>query len=84
MQVPIGPWPKDPKLKEMGKYQLRNMIESVNSFTPAGFARMLGQSPEQTQVLMEGVKREFANYKKFHLYIAFHFVWARKPNTSTS
>jgi hypothetical protein len=82
-QVPIGPWARDPKLKEMGRYQLSNMTEAVNSFTPATFARVLGYSPEQIQVLMAGVKREFANYKRLHLYVAYHFIWGRKPMTTS-
>jgi len=59
------------------------MTEAVNSFTPATFSRVLGYSPEQIQILMAGVKSEFANYRKHHLYVAYHFIWGRKPITTT-
>lgn len=30
-QVPVGPWPKDPKMKEIGRYQREHMAMGTSS-----------------------------------------------------
>ncbi|ELR10711.1 hypothetical protein GMDG_04969 [Pseudogymnoascus destructans 20631-21] len=81
-QVPIGPWPLDRRLKILGLYQLEQMCDSVEAFTLAPLTRILKWSHEETQVLMAKIRSDLRN-KKNHLYIAFHFVYGRKP-VSTS
>lgn len=78
LQVPVGTWPLDPKLKNLGLHQLEQMCESVEPFTLALLTRILGWSNEETQVLMANVQSEFRN-KKNHLYGVFHFVYGQKP-----
>lgn len=78
MQLPIGPWPKDPKQKEIGSFQLLQSLDGVESFTLAIFTRVLGWSAEETEVLMAGVRSEFKD-RKNHLYSLIHFVSGRKP-----
>jgi hypothetical protein len=75
--VPIGVWPKDPKLKEIRMYFRAHMLEAVEPLSLVFFARVLGYTLEQVQVIMEGVRGEMSN-PKLHLYIAFHFVYGRK------
>lgn len=41
-KVPSGPWPKDPRMKDIGKYNLLNMLEAIEGFTIALFTRVLG------------------------------------------
>ena len=77
-KVPIGVWPKDPKLKEVGSYFRAHMLEAVEPLSLGYFTRVLGYSLEQVQIIMEGVRREM-NHPKLHLYIAFHFAYGRKP-----
>lgn len=54
------------------------MLDAVEPLSLAYFTRVLGYTVEQTQVIMEGVKREMQD-PKLHLYIAFHIVYGRKP-----
>jgi len=77
-QIPIGTWPKDPQLKELGMYQLEQMCASVEPFVLALLTRFLGWSTVECQVLIAGAKRDMRN-KQNHLYINFHFVYGRKP-----
>ncbi|KAM6523137.1 hypothetical protein FSOLCH5_003756 [Fusarium solani] len=42
LKIPIGGWPKDPSLKELGKYQLVQQIQGAESYMPAVFSRVLG------------------------------------------
>lgn len=76
-KIPIGPWPKDKKLKEIGKIFRIQMIEAIPTFSIAYYTRVLGFSLEQAQVMVAGVRSEFLN-KKLHLYLKWHFVTGRK------
>jgi hypothetical protein len=79
-KVPIGPWPKDRKLKEIGIFHQEHMVACVEPFTLGLFTRVLGWSHDKTQVMMEGVKDDFRK-RKGCLYTASHFVYGRKPAT---
>lgn len=80
-KIPIGPWPKDKKLKEIGKIFRIQMIEAIPTFSIAYYTRVLGFSLEQAQIMVAGVRSEFLN-RKLHLYLRWHFVTGRKrrPN----
>ncbi|KAM5343820.1 hypothetical protein ACJ41O_012357 [Fusarium nematophilum] len=77
-RIPIGPWAKDPALKELGRYELTHMQMSVESHTPALFTRVWNYSKDQVMVLMEGVKREFRS-RDLRLITSYRFVTGRKP-----
>ncbi|EGR48929.1 uncharacterized protein TRIREDRAFT_61284, partial [Trichoderma reesei QM6a] len=77
-RIPIGPWAKDPTLKELGKFELTHMQMSVDSHTPALFTRVLNYSKDQADVLMEGVKREFRS-RDLRLITSYRFIIGRKP-----
>lgn len=83
IQVPIGPWVKDPRLKEIGQYNLLGMLEAVEPFTLAVATRVLKLSTEEVRELIEGVKAEFRS-GKYHLYGKVHFVYGRKPEGGAS
>jgi hypothetical protein len=78
MQVPVGRWPKDPKLKEMGMYHREHIIACVEPFSLALFTRFLGWSKERTQGIMADLEAEYRN-RDSHFYTATHFVYGRKP-----
>lgn len=76
--VPIGPWAKDPILKELGKFHLAVVLESVDSYTLAMMTEFLGKSVEETQITIEMIKGEFKQ-KKYHMFGKYHFITATKP-----
>ena len=82
-QVPIGGWPKDPKAKEIGRYERLHMLDAVEPFSLALFSRALGWSKEEITVIVANVRRDFAN-PKHHMYSYFHFVTGRRPETPTT
>jgi hypothetical protein len=73
----VGTWPKDKKLKELGMYQMENMIMAIEAFTLALFTRVLNWTFEECQVLMAGTKNEFRNDNLLIAY--FHFIYGQKP-----
>ena len=76
--MPVGTWPKDPKLKEIGLFEREHMLAAVEPFTLALLTRVLGWSVESTQVFMMNVRKEFQD-RQNHVYSYFHFVSGRKP-----
>ncbi len=65
---PIGTWPKDKKLKEIGRYFKHQFIGgAVDSYSLALFTRLGGWTEAETQVLLAGVRNDFKN-NKMHVY----------------
>lgn len=77
-KVPSGRWPQDRKLKDLGMFQLEQLVDCVEPFTLAFFTRILEWSPEESQILMAKVKSDLRN-KQNHFHAKFHFVYGRKP-----
>ncbi|KAF5009433.1 hypothetical protein FDECE_4365 [Fusarium decemcellulare] len=79
-KVPIGQWPKDPKLKEIGKFQSVQESQVITSYTPGVFSRVLGWSDDEIKVFMAKVQKDISD-PAIHLYLPLYFIWGRKPGT---
>ncbi|CAH0024719.1 unnamed protein product [Clonostachys rhizophaga] len=79
-KMPLGMWPKDPKLKEIGRFQPIQEAKAIESYTPQIFSSVLEWSQEEILVFMAKVKNEIKD-PSIHLYLPVHFVWGRKPLT---
>jgi hypothetical protein len=66
-KVPLSPWPKDPKQKELGRYMQVQMLDAVESYGLAPLTRVLGWSMEQTQVVIAGARADLRN-RSYHMY----------------
>ncbi|RSL59645.1 hypothetical protein CEP53_005726, partial [Fusarium sp. AF-6] len=51
-KLPIGSWPKDPKLKEMGRFQGIQQVQAVESYSPRVFSTVLGWEEEEVQAFV--------------------------------
>lgn len=66
--LPIGTWPKDPKLKEAGRCFRAQMADSaVESYSLALFTRFGGWKPIEVQVLLAHLRTELKT-NKMHVY----------------
>lgn len=77
---PISPWPKDPKLKERGRFGAFGVMESLPSYSLALFTRVLGRSRQEVDQFCERVRQEITTKSEKNRY--FGEVWsiyARKP-----
>jgi SAM-dependent methyltransferase len=77
-QVPIGPWPKDPQMKEIGRYQREHMSMGIEPYTLGFIGKVLGWSEQECKILIAKVVNEVRD-RSLHLYIRFFFVSGRKP-----
>lgn len=77
IQIPLNPWAQDRKLKEIGRYQQVNMIESMEAYSLALFTRVLGWTATETRVFFDGVRKELQD-RSIHLYTKYYFVYGQK------
>jgi SAM-dependent methyltransferase len=77
-KLPIGSWPRDPRLKEIGTLLGINFTEGVEAFTAALFADVLGWSKEEIAVLNAGV-RNAVKKGDAHALFDFLVITGQKP-----
>lgn len=77
LKLPIGGWPKDPKLKEIGKCQVYQELQVLDAYTPGLFSRVLGWSKTEIEVFLAKVRTDIKN-PAIHIYLPVYFVWGRK------
>ncbi|KAK6337837.1 hypothetical protein TWF696_001316 [Orbilia brochopaga] len=77
-QLPIGTWPTDPVDKEIGAFNLINMLDATEGYTIALYTRVLGKSTEETAKAIKEIKKGLKT-KSFHMYFRFCVAYGQKP-----
>ncbi|KAL2879737.1 hypothetical protein SGCOL_004779 [Colletotrichum sp. CLE4] len=77
-KIPIGPWAKDPSLKDIGMCNLIQMLEGLDAFILKLFCTALDWTREEALVLLSEVRQEMKACKS-HVYLHFHVVYGQKP-----
>lgn len=67
-KLPIGPWPKDERLKEAGRLGLANIVYGVQGLSVKNFTSLLGYTIEQLEVPLVDVRKDAKN-KRAHRYM---------------
>lgn len=60
-RFPVGPWPRDPALKEIGMYNLAQVLQGLEAFSLRLFCDVLGWRQEEVLVLTSKVRKELKN-----------------------
>ena len=81
VRLPLGLWPKDKKMKEVGAFNLVQLKEGLEGFSMALFTRVLGWSPDEVRILLSKVSKDLSD-KNIHAQNDMHIVWGRKPLTA--
>ncbi|KAJ5716760.1 hypothetical protein N7488_002406 [Penicillium malachiteum] len=76
--LPFSPWPRDPHLKAIGKYQAVQLQQAIDSYSLRLYTQVLGWSPDAAQIHNAVVKRELRD-KRLHAYVQTVAVYGRKP-----
>lgn len=77
-KVPIGVWPRDPKMKMIGLYNRSMMLDALYGVAVRPFTRGLGWTLEEVEVYLVDVRRDLMDASQ-HGYTPFHVVTGRKP-----
>jgi hypothetical protein len=75
---PIGPWPKDEHLKDMGRWGERNWCDGIEGWVMALYTRLLGWTYDEVKAFVsdfQGVIKDRQN----HYYQEVRCVYGRKP-----
>ncbi|KAI0021193.1 S-adenosyl-L-methionine-dependent methyltransferase [Xylariomycetidae sp. FL0641] len=77
-KTPVGSWPADPKLKEIGQYQQLAMQQDAEGFVLYIWTTVMGWSKEEVQVYAAHLRRELRN-KSIHAWYRMRILTGRKP-----
>jgi SAM-dependent methyltransferase len=77
-KLPLGSWPKERKMKDVGNYNLVMTDQSLEGYALYLFTQVLGWSVEETHVYLAKARKELRN-KSIHTYYAGITVCGQKP-----
>ncbi|KFY01454.1 hypothetical protein O988_02726 [Pseudogymnoascus sp. VKM F-3808] len=77
-KAPLGRWPKDPAMKDLGHWWAENMSVGLAAFSLAYFSRVLGWSADEIELYLVDVRKSLTD-KDVHAYHRIYVVWGRKP-----
>ncbi|KAJ4328775.1 hypothetical protein N0V84_000780 [Fusarium piperis] len=77
IKVPLGDWPRDPKLKEMGRFSRATLEQDTEGYV-LYMATSEGWSKEEVSIYAARLRREMRN-SKIHAYFRMKVVWGKKP-----
>jgi hypothetical protein len=77
MIVPVGPWPKDRRLKEIGRYFLSQMLEGGMENYSLGLFTKAGWTATEVHAMLGQVRGEILN-PKIHSFTRAWFITGRK------
>ncbi|KAF2010609.1 S-adenosyl-L-methionine-dependent methyltransferase [Aaosphaeria arxii CBS 175.79] len=75
---PIGPWPSDPHLKDMGRWGERNWADGIEGWVIALYTRVLGWTYEEVQGFVKEFRKVIKD-RKNHFWHEVRCVYGRKP-----
>jgi SAM-dependent methyltransferase len=76
--IPLGPWPKDPELREIGRFAYATFAPDLEGFISLPAMELLGWGPTETAVFCTHMRREMMS-KEVHWAFEWKNVWGRKP-----
>ncbi|KAE9373887.1 S-adenosyl-L-methionine-dependent methyltransferase [Stipitochalara longipes BDJ] len=79
VKLPINAWPRDPRLKLLGKYWAENMLAGLQGFSLALFSRVFGWSKTEIDDYLDKVRNAITDHR-VHAYSKVYTVWGRKPD----
>ncbi|KAM0546140.1 hypothetical protein ACHAO7_007934 [Fusarium culmorum] len=82
-KVPIGGWPQDKKLKQVGFYNGAFIDQSIDGFAIFPIGEILGWSFDEVTVLVSEMRKAFREPRSMP-YFVVHMVYGRKPEMENS
>ncbi|KAK0356213.1 hypothetical protein LTS16_023665 [Friedmanniomyces endolithicus] len=75
---PTCDWPKDRRIKEIGRFCALNLLEGLEGFTMAPFTRVLHWRPEEVTVFLAKVRKDILR-RRIHGYMKSCVCYGQKP-----
>lgn len=80
IRIPIGPWCKDKKLKQIGRYLYAFIDQSLEGFALFLLTKILDWKYEECQVFIAQMRDAIKNYRNLHPYLE---MWVYKSPIAT-
>ncbi|KAG6072989.1 hypothetical protein E4U16_004982 [Claviceps sp. LM84 group G4] len=77
-KVPIGPWAKDHKLAEIGRFTVAALDNDLQGYTQMVWHNVLQRSADEYHVWLANLRKAIRN-AKVHSYVIAHIMYGRKP-----
>ncbi|KAF4420511.1 hypothetical protein FACUT_11165 [Fusarium acutatum] len=77
-KIPIGDWPKDPRLAEVGRFVKLTLENDIEGYTLLLWNNVLQWPKDEYQVFLMGIRKALRN-RKIHGYFVVRYVYGRKP-----
>lgn len=66
-KLPCNPWPKDPRLKLLGAWEMENLLSGVEGMTMRLFQKGLGWTEDEVQLFLVSLRKDIRN-TSYHIY----------------
>lgn len=76
---PLGEWPVDRKLKEIGRWNMQHWLEGLDAWTLRLLTQHCGWTSDQVKAFTAQMRTSLMN-PKHHAYQTISVVYARKPS----
>ncbi|KAI0018998.1 S-adenosyl-L-methionine-dependent methyltransferase [Xylariomycetidae sp. FL0641] len=80
-KLPVGGWPADPKLSEVGQYVQLTLLNDVEGYTMMLWNALMGEDTPGYQVALAKLRKEVKD-RRIHGYFRARYVYGRKPATA--
>lgn len=81
--LPMGPWAKDKRLKEIGAWNYLQLDEGLEGFLNYMFSRNLGWSKDQIGILSAQVRQQLKDPKIHTMVFVVSYIPRLKPSPDT-
>ncbi|KAF6829662.1 methyltransferase domain-containing protein [Colletotrichum musicola] len=78
IRVPLGTWPRDPHLKEIGHMNMIQALDGLEAYNLRHYTGVLGWTKEEALALFANVRKEMRS-NAFHAMIDYHVVYGQVP-----
>ncbi|KAI4861787.1 S-adenosyl-L-methionine-dependent methyltransferase [Hypoxylon rubiginosum] len=82
-KFPIGGWPQDKTLQEVGQYVQLTMLNDVEGYTLFLWNTVMGENAPGYQEFLAYMRKDLKN-KRIHSYMKCRYVFGRKPGTASA
>ncbi|KAK0726157.1 S-adenosyl-L-methionine-dependent methyltransferase [Lasiosphaeris hirsuta] len=76
-KIPLGAWPKDLALRQVGALYLTQMLEGLEGFSLRLMCDVLGWKDDEVRELLAKVRAEFVS-GRHHIYMDYYVVYGQK------
>jgi len=76
--TPIGPWPRNRSLREVGMYWRAVLMEGLEAIALVPLVKGLGWRKEEVDVFLAGVRKAYLD-RNTHSYMPFYVIYGQKP-----